>query len=99
MNWRADLRQAVVTSSVGEGVPVALEQREVGVHPRALDAESGLGMKLAWTPLLVGDLFDYETDGHHRVGHSQGVGVAQVDLVLARRVLVLGVLNGNAHVL
>ena len=34
---------------------------------------------------------------HDGVGHGEGVGVAQVDLVLARRVFVLGVLDADAH--
>jgi len=47
---------------------------------------------------LVGNLLDDEADCHHGVGHGQGVGVAEVDLVLARRIFVLGVLNRDAHV-
>ena len=60
---------------------------------------SGLGMKLAWTPRRWADLLDHQPDRHHGVGHGQGVGVAQVDLVLAGGVLVLGVLDGDAHLL
>ena len=59
----------------------------------------GFGMNEACTPRLLGDLLDDEADRHDRVGHRQRVGVAQVDLVLARRVLVLRVLDGDAHVL
>ena len=60
---------------------------------------SGLGMKLACTPCALGDLLHHQADGHDGVGHGQGVGVAQVDLVLAGGVLVLGVLDGDAHLL
>ena len=56
-------------------------------------------MNVACTPALLCDLFHDEADGHDRVGHREGVGVAQVDLVLARGVLVLGVLDGDAHLL
>ena len=40
-----------------------------------------------------------QADRHDGVGHGQRVGVAQVDLVLAGGVLVLGVLDGDAHLL
>ena len=56
-------------------------------------------MKLACTPCSLGDLLHHEADRHDGVGHREGVGVAQVDLVLAGGVLVLGVLDRDAHLL
>ena len=38
-----------------------------------------------------------QTEGHHAVGHRQAVGVPEVDLVLARRVLVERVLDRDPH--
>ena len=67
--------------------------------PEPCTPASGLGMKVANTPLLGRDLLDHQPDRHHGVGHGQGVGVAQVDLVLAGGVLVLGVLDRDAHLL
>ena len=67
--------------------------------PEPWTPASGLGMKLACTPCALGDLLHHQPDGHDGVGHGEGVGVAQVDLVLARGVLVLGVLDGDAHLL
>ena len=48
---------------------------------------------------LAGHLLDHHAGRHDGVGHREGVGVTQVDLVLAARVLVLGVLDGDAHLL
>ena len=56
-------------------------------------------MKLACTPWSLGDLLHHQAHGHHGVGHGERVGVAQVDLVLAGGVLVLGVLDRDAHLL
>ena len=47
--------------------------------------------------MLHGDLPHDEAERHHVVGHRQRVGVAQVDLVLARAVLVERVLDRDAH--
>ena len=93
------LRQVVLVARVVEGVGVALEQREVRVHARALHAGERLGHERGVHAVLLGDLLHDEPHRHHRVGHRQRVGVAQVDLVLARRVLVLAVLDRDAHVL
>ena len=46
---------------------------------------------------LEGDLPHHEPERHDVVGHREGVGVAEVDLVLARGVLVVAVLDGDAH--
>ena len=54
-------------------------------------------MKLAAHARLAGQLLDDVAHRHHGVGHGERVGVAQVDLVLARGVLVLGVLDADAH--
>ena len=52
MKPRADLRQAVRVARVVEGVGVALEQREVGVHARALHAAERLGHERGVDALL-----------------------------------------------
>jgi hypothetical protein len=64
-----------------------------------LDAGEGFGHEARLDVLLAGDLFDHEPDGHDGVGHREGVGVAEVDLLLAGRVLVLRVLDRDAHLL
>lgn len=89
----------MLVTGVAEGVGVALEEREVGVHARALDAGQRLGHEGGVDAPLLGQLLHHLAHRHDRVGHGEGVGVAQVDLVLARGVLVLAVLDGDADVL
>ena len=93
----ADLRQAVLVAGIVERVDVALEQREVRVHPRAERARDRLGHERRVHAEVRRDLLHDEAEGHDVVGHAQRVGVAQVDLVLARAVLVEAVLDGDAH--
>ena len=57
----------------------------------------GLGMNVAYTPRSLRDLLHDEPERHHVVGHRERVGVAQVDLVLARAELVEAVLDRDAH--
>ena len=57
----------------------------------------GFGMKVAYTPRSGGDLLHDQAERHHVVGHRERVGVAEVDLVLARAELVEAVLDRDAH--
>ena len=66
-------------------IPLPFTSRDRLRHERRVDAE------------LVRDLLHRQAVGHHVVGHRQRVGVAQVDLVLARRDLVVHVLDRDAH--
>ena len=93
------LRQSTGSVDVDKGIGVALEQRQVAVHPRTLYAGQWFGHEAGEDALLTGHLFDHQAHGHDGVGHGEGVGVAQVDLVLAGGVLVLGVFNRDAHLL
>jgi len=76
---------------------VVVEQRQVQVHATALHALQRLGHEGGVHTLSGGHLLHGQPERHHTVGHVQRVGVAQVDLVLRRSVLVEGVLHGNAH--
>ena len=49
--------------------------------------------------LVERDLLDHVAERHHVVGHRQRVGVAQVDLLLAGRALVVAELHRDAHLL
>ena len=93
------LREAELVARVVERVDVALEEREVGVHARALDAGERLGHEGGVHAALERHLLDDELERHHVVRHRQGVGVAEVDLVLAGAVLVVAVAHGDAHLL
>ena len=82
---------------VVEGVAVALEQRQVGVHPAARLVAERLGHEGRVDALAERDLLDDVPGGEDVVGGRQRVGVAQVDLLLARGDLVVGVLHRDAH--
>ena len=97
MKRLARLRQPVLVAGVVERVDVALEQREVRVHARAVRAGDGLGHERRVHAEVARDLLHDDPERHDVVGHRERVGVAQVDLVLARRVLVVAVLARDAH--
>ncbi len=97
MNAAADLRQAELVAGVVERVDVALEERHLGVHPRAERTFDRLGHERRVDAELGGDLLHDLAERHHVVGHRERVGVAQVDLVLARSELVEAVLDRDAH--
>ena len=99
MKRRATSESPYSVVLVDERVALALPERDVGVHARALHAGQRLGHEGGEDAFLARHLLDHHAGGHDGVGHGQRVGVAQVDLVLAVRVLVLGVLYGDAHLL
>jgi len=74
-------------------VRVALEEREVRVHSRSGMRSQGLGHERGVHALLDGDLLHDGAEGHDVVGRRQGVGVAQVDLVLTGPGLVVAELH------
>ena len=90
-------RQVVAVVGREERVLVAVEQRQVHVHAAALHALERLGHERGVHALAGGDLLDDQPERHDAVGHRQRVGVPQVDLVLARGVLVEAVLDRDAH--
>ena len=57
---------------------------------------NGFGMKVACTPVRERHLLDHVPEGHDVVGRGQRVGVAQVDLLLAGRDLVVAELDRDA---
>ena len=92
-------RQAHLVGGVEEGVAVALEQAHVGVHPGAGRVCERFRHEGRLDALTRGDLAHDDAEGHDVVGHRQGVGVAQVDLVLAGGALVVAELDRDAHLL
>ncbi len=56
-------------------------------------------MNEARTPFAERDLLDDVAEGHDVVGHRQGVGVTQVDLLLAGCALMVAELHRDAHLL
>ncbi|MPM45438.1 hypothetical protein SDC9_92125 [bioreactor metagenome] len=93
------LGEVVLRRRVVEDVVVALEQGHVGVHARARLVGERLGHERRPYALAHRDLLHHHPEGHDVVGHRQGVGVAQVDLLLARPRLVVGELDRDAHLL
>ena len=82
---------------VVERVAVLGEQRLVRVHARAVDAVHRLGHEGRVQPVLLRDVLDDEAERADVVGGDQHVVVAEVDLVLARRHLVVRGLDLEAH--
>ena len=71
--------------------------RLMWVHGRARVLAERFGHEGGGAAFGDGDLFDDVTEGHHVVGHGEGVGVAQVDLLLTGGALVVGELDGDTH--
>ena len=67
------------------------------VHAAAVLAVDGLGHERGVEPVHAGHPFDHVAEEHADVGHGQGVGEAQVDLVLTVGDLVVVVLRRDAH--
>ena len=69
------------------------------MHARAKLVGEGLGHEGSQAAFLEGHLLHDGAEGHDVVRHGQGVGEAQVDLVLARATLVVGELHRDPHLL
>jgi len=69
----------------------------VDVHAAAVLAVDGFGHERRVKAVHAADLLDHVAEDHGRVGHVDGVEVAEVDLVLAVGGLVVVVLRGDAH--
>ena len=82
---------------VEEDVVAPFPQRLVDVHPAAVLAVDGLGHERRVEPVHAGHPLDHVAEEHADVGHGQGVGEAQVDLVLAVGDLVVIVFGRDAH--
>jgi hypothetical protein len=90
-------RELVGRAGLVEGVGVALEEGQVGVHARPGCSRERLGHERREDALLEGDLLDDGAEGHDVVGRRERVGIAQVDLVLPGRALVVAELDRDAH--
>jgi hypothetical protein len=95
----AHLGETALGTRLVEGVDITLEEGEVQVHAGPVEVLQGLGHEGGVDPTLEGDFLDGKTGGHDVVGHRQGVGVTDDDLVLAGGHLVVGVLDGDADLL
>ena len=67
--------------------------------PSRDNCENGFGMKVAHISLLDRHLLDHRAERHDVVGRREGVGVAQVDLVLAGARLVVAEFHRDPEVL
>ena len=74
-------------------------ERLVDVHARAVLAVDRLGHERRVHPVTGGDRLDHQPERDQVVGGRERVGVAEVDLVLADRDLVVGGLELEAHLL
>ena len=94
-----DLRKVVGVVGVVEGVARPVREGLVGVHSAAVYAVYGLRHESGVAPLAHGDLLDDHTAGHDGVGHGEGVGVPEIDLLLAGCDLVVAEDDGDFEVL
>ena len=90
--------QAELIIGIVEGVAIALEQGNMGVHGAACVTCKGFGHECGPHPVFQRHLFDQVAEGHDVIGHGQGIGKAQVYFLLAGGGFVVAELNGNAHV-
>ncbi len=93
----ADLTEVVLVGGVVEGVLITLEQRQVCMHPRSRKVSRRLRHESRIHVSLGRQLLDDKAIGHDGVRHRQRIGMAQIDLVLTGRNLVVRELDGNAH--
>ena len=93
------LRESQRVARVGKHVFAILEQRHIGVHAAAVDAEHRLGHEGGVQAVLLRQRLDGQLEGHDVVGGGQRVGVLEIDLVLSSRDLVMGGLDFKAHLL
>ena len=89
----------ILIARVEEGVAVALEQRLMRVHPRAVLVRQRLRHERRVHAGSQRHLLHDQPIGHRVVRHRQRIGVAQIDLVLARRHFVMAVFDADAHLL
>ena len=92
------LGELILRSLFVERVLVALEERHVRVHAAARLAAQRFRHERRIHALLDRDLFDDRAERHDVVGRRQGIGIAQVDLVLTGTALMMAVLDGDAEV-
>ncbi len=93
------IAQLILGVGVIEGIAAILEKGQIYVHAGAADAVKGLGHKGGVEIVLGGYGFDHEAKGDHIVGGAEGIGIAEVYLVLARGHLMVGRLHLKAHLL
>ena len=93
----ADLGQLEGIGRVVEGVAVALEQRQVRVHRRPGLVAERLRHERRVNALLQRNLLDDEPHRHQVVCRRQSIGIAQIDLLLARRDLMVTELDADPH--
>ena len=93
----AGLGELILRARLEERVLVALEEADVGVHARARVRRERLRHEARPDVLAQRDLAHDGAEGHHVVGRGEGVGVAEIDLLLARSALVVAELDRDAH--
>ena len=93
------LGQAAWIVGVVEGVFAVAEQGHVGVHTGARYPEDRLGHEGGVEAVALGQGLDRQLKGHDVVGGVEGLGVLEVDLMLALGALVVAGLDLKVHLL
>ena len=93
------LGEAPLPLGIEEDVLAVLTEGHVHVHAAAVDAEDGLGHEGGVEAVGLGDGLHRHAEGADVVRGGEGIGVFEVDLVLALGHLVVARLNLKAHLL
>ncbi len=84
---------------VEEGVLLAGKQGLVDVHSRTIAGGKRFGHKRGVNSPKLGQFLDEKPGRDHAVGHAQSVSVLEIYFMLALGCLVVGVFDGDTHLL
>ena len=93
----SDTAQALLSVRVLKHIFASLEQRHVDVHARSCHSEKRLRHEGGVEAMFTGDCFDDKLECLDVVARPDGVRVFEIDLMLARGVLMVGSLDFEAE--
>ena len=78
---------------IEEGILITLEKGLMGMHATSILAKNGFGHEGRIDTMSQCNLLDNEAIGHCIICHCQGIGVTEVDFVLAGCHLVVAIFH------
>ena len=82
---------------IEEGVLITLEKRLMGVHAASILSENRFRHEGGIDTMPQGDFLNNESVGHRIVRHGEGIGIAEVDFMLAGSDFMMTVFHMNSH--